>query len=252
MDASEGFQTGAGERFHLIAAGDVGGDADDIRPGGSHLADSETEGGFFDVGENDVHAFGGKAVGHCASDAARAPSNDGSFAFELFHAVEDCTGSGSPSQRWSVRIGIVQKYFTLAQAESLLPAVERVIRAAIQLKQEFVDAEESMRQATRRVTSLGGANMDRGQFADDKRRRHAAAEKLGAAIEEIQKFGCQVKDLDIGLIDFPTLYHGEVVLLCWKLGEDGIHFWHRIEEGFRGRRAVDEEFMSNHRGESGK
>ncbi len=121
---------------------------------------------------------------------------------------------------------------------------------AIQLKQDFVEAEESMRQATRRVTSLGGANMDRGQFAEDKRHRDAAGEKLNAVIEEIHEFGCQVKDLDIGLIDFPTLYNGQVVLLCWKLGEVGIHFWHGVEEGFRGRKPVDEEFLRNHRGDA--
>jgi hypothetical protein len=58
-----------------------------------------------------------------------------------------------------------------------------------------------------------------------------------------------VKDLDIGLIDFRCYYHGEEVYLCWKLGEPGIAWWHGLEEGYRGRRPIDEEFLKHHRGE---
>jgi hypothetical protein len=47
-----------------------------------------------------------------------------------------------------------------------------------------------------------------------------------------------VKNLDEGLVDFPALRHGETVLLCWKLGEDEIAYWHRVEDGFAGRRPL--------------
>ena len=57
-------------------------------------------------------------------------------------------------------------------------------------------------------------------------------------MEQVQSFGCLIKDLDVGLIDFPTLYRGEEVYLCWKLGEDGIEFWHGVSEGFRGRKKI--------------
>jgi hypothetical protein len=59
-----------------------------------------------------------------------------------------------------------------------------------------------------------------------------------------------VKDLDIGLIDFPTLFHGVEVYLCWKLDEPAIEFWHGVDEGFRGRKAIDRDFRDNHRGDS--
>jgi hypothetical protein len=52
------------------------------------------------------------------------------------------------------------------------------------------------------------------------------------------------------LIDFPALYQGREVLLCWKLGEDRIAFWHGVDEGFRGRKPIDDEFRENHRGDS--
>ena len=55
-------------------------------------------------------------------------------------------------------------------------------------------------------------------------------------IDEIVEHGAQVKDIDEGLIDFPALRGGETVLLCWKLGEDEIRYWHTVEDGFAGRR----------------
>ena len=67
-------------------------------------------------------------------------------------------------------------------------------------------------------------------------------------MERINNWGVQVKDLDTGLIDFPTLYKGREVLLCWKLGEERIAYWHGVEEGFRGRKAIDDEFREEHRG----
>ena len=65
------------------------------------------------------------------------------------------------------------------------------------------------------------------------------ARAVKQAVEKVQEFGCLVKDLDIGLIDFPTLLKGEEVYLCWKLGEAGIRFWHGVQEGFRGRKPID-------------
>lgn len=60
------------------------------------------------------------------------------------------------------------------------------------------------------------------------------------AIAEIDSIGVQVKDLDIGLLDFPCQVENEIVLLCWKYGEEKIEFWHGMEEGFAGRKPIDE------------
>ena len=57
-------------------------------------------------------------------------------------------------------------------------------------------------------------------------------------MDEIVEHGAEVKDLDEGLIDFPALRGGETVLLCWKLGEGEIEYWHRVEDGFAGRRPL--------------
>jgi hypothetical protein len=62
---------------------------------------------------------------------------------------------------------------------------------------------------------------------------------LRAAVERIQAAGCLIKDLDIGLVDFPARLNDEEIYLCWRLGEDRIRFWHRPEEGFAGRKPID-------------
>ena len=141
------------------------------------------------------------------------------------------------------------RYFTLQQAERLLPDVERAIREAIDLKTEYQQAEIELRSEMQRVAMLGGVDLIRGAFADLRTQRETSADRLKAVIEAIHGIGCVVKDLDIGLIDFPTLFRGEEVYLCWKLGEREIAFWHGVDEGFRGRKAIDSEFLQNHQGE---
>ena len=141
------------------------------------------------------------------------------------------------------------RYFTLHQAEKLLPEVEFTIREAISHKAAFQQAEEEWQGFRTRITMLGGVRVDHSQVMDQKRRRESSALRLKEAVEKIQEYGCVVKDLDIGLIDFPTLFRGEEVYLCWKLGESGIQFWHGVHEGFRGRKAIDAEFLAEHRGE---
>jgi hypothetical protein len=142
-----------------------------------------------------------------------------------------------------------QKFFTLQQAQQLLPQVEPAIREAISLRSEYEEAELEFQRFSHRIAMLGGALVDRERFSKQKERREAGAKRLTQSVEKIHSLGCTVKDLDIGLIDFPTLYRDKEVYLCWKLGEAGIQFWHGIEEGFGGRKEIDREFLENHKGE---
>jgi hypothetical protein len=138
------------------------------------------------------------------------------------------------------------KFFTLRQAEKVLPQVESAIREALELKSHYARAESEWRSLAGRVTLQGGMQVDRARWAEQKKRRESAAEELQNCIGRVQEFGCLVKDLDIGLIDFPTLFNGAEVYLCWKLGESGIQFWHGVHEGFRGRKAIDQDFLLHH------
>src|SRR3984893_4184837 len=141
------------------------------------------------------------------------------------------------------------RFFTLQQAEKLLPEVESALREAIALKSEYEEAEKERQSFSTRIALLGGVSVDSAQLLDKKHRRESSAHRLKAAIEKIQEFGCLVKDLDTGLIDFPTLLNGVEVYLCWKVGEAGIPFWHGVDEGFRGRKPIDADFLAQHRGE---
>lgn len=141
------------------------------------------------------------------------------------------------------------RYFTLQQAERLLPEVESAIREAVALKAEHQKAEEELHASMQRVMMLGGVDLDRKAFLEQRARREGSALRLKEVIERIHEIGCVVKDLDIGLIDFPSLLRGQEVYLCWKLGETGIAFWHHVEDGFKGRQPIDRDFLDNHEGE---
>ena len=77
-------------------------------------------------------------------------------------------------------------------------------------------------------------------MARRKAERERAIPRVKDALAEIDATGVQVKDLDIGLLDFPCKVDGQIVLLCWKLGEESIAHWHDPAEGFAGRKPIDE------------
>ena len=145
--------------------------------------------------------------------------------------------------------GWMPRFFTLIEAESLLRDVEATLRRALELKAEYQEAESGLQNYMQRINTMGGTMVDRERFTGQKNRRQESAQKLNDAIEKVHSYGCQIKDLDIGLLDFPTLYHGEEVCLCWKLGENGIDYWHGVTEGFRGRKKIDQEFLEHHQGD---
>ena len=141
------------------------------------------------------------------------------------------------------------KRFTLAEAQALVPHVDRLLREAIALKAEYDEAEGAMQKFTQRVMMMGGVSVDRERAIDIRSRREDAGGKLRGAIEQVQELGCLIKDLDTGLVDFPTTFRGEEVYLCWKLGETAIEFWHGVDEGFGGRKAIDQDFLDHHQGD---
>jgi hypothetical protein len=143
----------------------------------------------------------------------------------------------------------MSKRFTLAEAQRLIPRVDQLLREAVAAKSEYDEAEAVIQSFTERVMMMGGMDVDRSVALDARNRRDSAAGRLRTAIQQVQDIGCIVKDLDTGLIDFPTLFRGVEVYLCWKLGEPAIEFWHGVEEGFRGRKAIDQDFRDHHKGD---
>ena len=86
----------------------------------------------------------------------------------------------------------------------------------------------------------GGMSLNIVPLAQRKAEREKAIQRVKDAMGEIDAIGVQVKDLDIGLLDFPCEVEGQTILLCWKLGEKSITHWHGTQEGFAGRKPIDE------------
>lgn len=142
----------------------------------------------------------------------------------------------------------MNRQFTLEEAQRLLPEVERCLRQALAARESYQAAESGLEDVAQRMASMGGLSVNPVEMLRMKRERESGALMLKKSIESIHEMGVQVKDLDLGLVDFPTMYRGAEVLLCWKLGESGISFWHGIEEGFRGRKRIDRDFLDHHEG----
>jgi len=130
--------------------------------------------------------------------------------------------------------------FTLDEAQALLPVLESLLRTAINAKKLMEQVETEQRALAHRVFLNGGTYVDVVPLARRKAERMKAEQRAKDALAEIDSIGVQVKDLDIGLLDFPCQVDGRIVLLCWKLGEKSITHWHGTEEGFAGRKPIDD------------
>jgi hypothetical protein len=142
----------------------------------------------------------------------------------------------------------VPRYFTLPQAESLLPEVERFLRDALFHKSEAQKAHQELEETSERIRMSGGMRVNQGEFQAVRARRDAGVASVKDALEKIEETGAILKDLDIGLIDFLSRFQDRDVCLCWKLGESGIGFWHSVDEGFQGRKPIDQVFRDGHSG----
>jgi len=129
--------------------------------------------------------------------------------------------------------------FTLDEAQSLLPVLESLLRTAIAGKKVMEEFEAEHQELNHRIFLNGGTHVDVVPLARRKAERQKAEQRAKDAIAEIDSIGVQVKDLDIGLLDFPCEVEGEIILLCWKLGETSITHWHGTQEGFAGRKPID-------------
>src|SRR5271169_6348173 len=130
--------------------------------------------------------------------------------------------------------------FTLDEAQTLLAVLESLLRTAIAGKKVMEDFEAEQQELNHRIFLNGGTHVDVVPLARRKAERVKAEQRAKDAIAEIDSIGVQVKDLDIGLLDFPCEVEGEIILLCWKLGETSITHWHGTQEGFAGRKPIDE------------
>jgi hypothetical protein len=130
------------------------------------------------------------------------------------------------------------RLFNLTEAERARREVEPLLVQAMEVRRGLGELEEKLNAVSTRIMMMGGVTVDYDAVARVRRQHNQLVAQIKDALEKIQATGCVVKDLDTGLVDFPTIINDEEVYLCWRLGEDRIRFWHRQDEGFSGRKPI--------------
>jgi hypothetical protein len=127
--------------------------------------------------------------------------------------------------------------FTLEEANEALDEVRPLVERMVTAKRALDEAQERRDEADRSIAGNGGGIQPR-ELATLNEEVDTGAAALADVVAKIHGLGVLVKDLDTGLVDFPSVREGEEVLLCWRLGEDEIGYWHRLEDGFAGRQPL--------------
>ena len=129
------------------------------------------------------------------------------------------------------------RHFTPEEANAALGEMRPLVERMVAQSALHTAALERQEELERKIRGNGGG-IPPAQLADAAAEVDAVARRLAKLVDEINEHGAEVKDVDTGLIDFPALRNGETVLLCWRLGEDEIGFWHGTDDGFAGRRPL--------------
>lgn len=134
------------------------------------------------------------------------------------------------------------KTFTLDEAQALLPVLEALLKRALESRQAAEEAETELSLLAQKIYLAGGMRVDVAEASRQRAEVDGHLQRARESVAEIDSIGVQVKDLDTGLLDFPCRVEDQVVLLCWRMGESSIDFWHTLESGFKGRQPLDERF----------
>ena len=123
------------------------------------------------------------------------------------------------------------RYFTLQEANEALQTIRPLMDEVQAIRQKIVSTQPEAWTAIEKSVGNGG-NRTLSRLVQD-------FEKLDALVHRIQDTGALIKDINIGLMDFPALRDGQEVYLCWQYGEGEIAFWHEVDAGFAGRQPID-------------
>jgi hypothetical protein len=133
---------------------------------------------------------------------------------------------------------VPKRLFTPSEANSALDEVRPIAERLVAIRARM---HELMAAQGKLVTEIGGngAGYAAGDLNAAQGELEQLAEQVAAAVTELESLGAVVKDLDLGLLDFPGLRDGEEVELCWQVGERSVEYWHPLEAGYRGRKPID-------------
>ncbi len=132
------------------------------------------------------------------------------------------------------------RYYTLSEANGMLPQLSQLLELMQAQRQQLELLQGRSSEVAKKTR--GNGNHNPGEDVALAQATSQVEEALEAAIKQLQSWSIELKDLQIGLVDFPALREGRVVYLCWKLGESEIGFWHETDTGFAGRQPIDELF----------
>lgn len=136
-------------------------------------------------------------------------------------------------------LGLVgTRTYRLHEANRVLPEVRRLVGQIVELSGQLDELTDQVRIAEYRMRREGAVPSDRERFEESETALRAAEEDLVSALTALHQMGVELKDPRTGLVDFLSYRDGELVELCWQLGEDRVAHWHHIGEGFRGRKPV--------------
>ena len=121
-------------------------------------------------------------------------------------------------------------YFTVAEANALLPRVKAVISDLLEARQRILDAQPDLWPVLEKAIGNGGSKKA-GELLVE-------FERIESSAHALSEMGCILKDINSGLVDFPTIRNGREVLLCWRYDEPEVGFWHDAEAGFAGRQPL--------------
>jgi hypothetical protein len=127
--------------------------------------------------------------------------------------------------------------FTVEEANAAVETLRPVVEQMVGHHRNLLDAQTHQRRLVTRIAGNGG-DLAPSDLRELGERIQAEADAIAHCAEKINAAGAEVKSLEEGLLDFPALRGDEVVLLCWKLGEEEIGFWHGVDEGFAGRKPL--------------
>jgi hypothetical protein len=133
---------------------------------------------------------------------------------------------------------VAERHFSPAEVEALIPRLSALIGDAMSAHAEASARQERLRAVRQRIEMTGGGIIDRGAWRDDMAALERATAAMREGLEAVQALGGVVKDLGIGLVDFPHLMRGQTVNLCWKYGEREVRFWHGLDEGYASRKPL--------------
>ena len=128
--------------------------------------------------------------------------------------------------------------YRVHEANQILPRVRRLVGQIVELSAQLDELTDHVRIAQYRMGRPAASPSDRERFEESTTALRSAEDDLVAALSGLEALGVQLKDPRTGLVDFLSYRNGELVELCWQLGEDRVGHWHRIGEGFPGRKPL--------------